>query len=732
MSGRYQPPRSRNGITARASYYLPRVQRTLHFIAALAALACLPSCGARSEGDPDDDAGYRTWSHYLGDPGRRHYSALDQLDTANVADLEEAWTYRSGDAGANTRVQCNPLYAEGRLFAVTAGLALVALDADDGRELWRFAPFAAEAASQWTGQSRGLHLWRDARRGDSLMAVWAVADRVYVLDAATGAAGLEIELRAGLAPADESPSQLAVTTPGAVYGDLLVLGFMTAEAHPATRGSIRAFDLRTGREAWRFNTLPDADAPGADTWDDPLQLARAAGANNWAGMALDEASGTLYVPTGTAVDDFYGGGRLGDNLYANCLLALDAATGALRWHRQLVRHDLWDRDLPSPPTLVEVTRGGQLVEAVAQPTKHGFVYVFDRHSGEPLFDLVDVPAPPSPLAGERAAPAQPEQRGLPAIARRALTRDDLNLAAADYPDLLTQFDSLRRGDWAPPSSTGTLMSPGYDGGPSWGGSATAPGTGLLVVNVNERPSVVTLREQTRALPLGERTYAQACASCHGLDRAGGVFHAAAPALRRLDGRYSEASLATLVHDGKGAMPAFGHLSAAALAAVSRYVLDLPPLREPPAGTQTRDTSYAHVGYAWFVDAEGYPAVRPPWGTIAAYDLNAARALWRRPLGVDSVWAARGDSLTGTLNYGGPVVTAGGLVFVAATTDRTIRALDLRTGRTLWRRRLPFDGVATPSIYEHAGRQYVVVAAGGGKASARRGDAYVAFALPPGE
>lgn len=717
----------------------------------VAAVIALLACGDTNSapfGKTDNGAAFETWGAYLGDEGRRHYTALTEIDSANLHRLRPAWTYHSGDATDATRVTCNPLYGDGRVYVVTAGLALAALDAGTGKELWRFSPFQSAAAGTWAGQSRGLHLWRDGR-GD-LKAVWAVADRLYRLDAATGTPdrdfGLdgEVYLREGLT-SSASAQQIAVTTPGAVYGDLVILGFMTTEAQPAVRGCIRAFDLRTGEQVWRFGTIPDPDDPAAAEWD-PDQLARAGGANNWCGMALDTASGLVFVPTGTAADDFYGADRLGDNTYANCLIALDAATGQRRWHRKLVYHDLWDYDLPSPPALVEVERDGQRVEAVAQPTKQGYVFVFERATGRPLFEIGRRPAPPSDVPGEVAAGSQP-YTALPPFVPQALTAADLHPAAANAKELAATFSEINGGFFAPPSLRGTLMSPGFDGGANWGGAGTVPGSGILVLNANVHPSVATLREKAAIAHVGQRAYVSHCASCHGEDRAGGTFHGNIPSLLPVDDKYDRVSLAAMVHDGRGAMPAFAKLGDAVLDDIAAYLLDLPlapggdasavttvttSATAPPAATTPATAAvanrYAHGGYTYFHDAEGYPAVRPPWGTITRYNLDDGTIAWQRPLGVDSVWASRGDSLTGTLNYGGPLLTATGLIFIGATTDGKLRALSLATGEELWRDRLPFDGVATPSSYVHEGQQYVLIAAGGGKNSARRGDAYCAYAL----
>ncbi len=697
----------------------------------LALLSVLAGCGGERTPSGKTTDTFDTWGSYLGDEGRRHYSSLTEIDSANLDRLEVAWTYYSGDAGETTRVQCNPLYGDGRVYVITAGLAMAALDAGTGEELWRFAPFTVDNAQTWAGQSRGMHLWRTP--DDEARVVWAVADRLYLLDAATGLPignfGEEgaVDLRGDLL-GNPDANQLAVTSPGVIFGNLVALGFMSTESQPAARGCIRAYDLTTGEMRWRFDVIPREGDPAAASWV-PEELAVAAGANNWCGMALDVDRELIFVPTGSAVDDFYGGRRKGDNLYANCLLALDANTGALRWHQQLTHHDLWDTDLPSPPTLVEVRLEGKTIDAVAQPTKQGELYVFDRDTGEPLFDYTEVAVPPSGIPGEVAALTQPRS-SLPPFVRQEITAADLHTSAAGFGEVAAQFASLNKGWYAPPSLRGTLMSPGYDGGASWGGAGTVPGSGLLVINANEAPSIVTLKEQTGIEHPGERAYVTSCAGCHGTDRAGGTFHGNIPSLRGIDERFTEVSLAGMIHDGRGAMPGFAHLGEIKLNQISRYLLDLPVAPdatsdEPADPTQAK---YVHTGYKYFYDEEGFSVIAPPWGTLTAYDLNAGAIRWQRPLGVDSTWAARGEPETGTRNYGGPLLTATGLIFIGATTDAKLRAFSLATGAELWQSTLPFDGVASPASYRHNGKQYILIAAGGGKVSKRRGDAYVAYAV----
>ncbi len=529
-----------------------------------------------------------------------------------------------------------------------------------------------------------------------------------------------------------------------VYEDLLIIGHRTAEANPAAPGYVRAFDVRTGELVWTFHTIPQPGEPGYETWPrDAWQ--RVGGANAWAGLSLDRVRGIVYVPTGSATYDFYGGDRTGENLFANSILALDARTGERIWHYQTVRHDLWDRDLPAPPNLVSLQRDGRTVDALAQITKSGHVFVLDRENGEPLFPIEDRPVAESDLPGEQAWPTQPVPVRPPPFARQNLTADNAsNLSPASRAYVLERLERLRPSEpFLPPSREGTIILPGYDGGGEWGGAAFDPESSMLYVNASEMPWVLTMvpaqtGEIRTTADAGRAVYGANCLYCHGPEREGdalGVY----PSLTGLDERLEAGEIRGLLATGAGRMPAFDYLSESQVDLLLDYLLDAgEPLSNESRGAiaemmygdnALQPTSFVSTGYYRFVDQEGYPAIEPPWGTLTAIDLERGELRWQATLGELQELSERGVLPTGTENYGGPLVTAGGLVFIAATKDEKFRAFDKDTGELLAEWELPAGGYATPASFAVEGRQYVVVAAGGGKMGTRSGDAYVAFALP---
>jgi quinoprotein glucose dehydrogenase len=707
----------------------------------LAPVVCLLTASLGFPACPRPEAGAtlspeREWRVHGGDPGHTQHSPLAEIHTGNVASLRVAWTYRTGDARGDGRsqIQCNPIVVDGVLYGTSAGLKAFALDAATGRELWRFDPFADSAEESALGVNRGVVHWRD---GGDRRILYSAGHYLFALDAATGrlVPGFgkdgRADLREGLG---REPSSLFVlsTTPGAVYRDLLILGTRVHEGPgPSAPGHVRAYDARTGRIRWTFRTIPGPGEPGHETWPEEAWKT-AGGANAWSGISVDHARGLVFVPTGSPAWDFWGGDRHGANLFGNCVLALRAATGERVWHYQVVHHDLWDRDLPQAPVLVTVRRGGREVPAVSQATKSGHVFVFHRETGEPLFPVEERRVPPSDLKGERAWPTQPSPAKPPPFARQSFGEADATtLSPAARAAVLARLRRARSGgQFVPPSTQGTVIFPGFDGGAEWGGSAFDPETRLLYVNANEMPWILEMRElpPPGRGPLGARVYARHCAVCHGAAGQGdpqGQF----PPLAGVAGRAGKAEIAALLERGKGVMPAFAFLTPAEREAVASHVLGE---REPddPGGEAARaGRPYTHLGYNRFLDPEGYPAVKPPWGTLNAIDLDLGEIRWSVPLGEFEELARRGVPPTGTENYGGPIVTAGGLVFVGATKDERFRAFDKRTGRRLWETVLPAGGYATPSTYEAGGRQYVVIAAGGGKMGTRSGDSYVAFALP---
>ncbi len=444
----------------------------------------------------------------------------------------------------------------------------------------------------------------------------------------------------------------------------------------------------------------------------------------------------MFLPTGSAAFDFWGGNRHGKNLFANSLIALEAGTGKYVWHYQFVHHDLWDRDLPAAPVLVTVTHDGRRIDAVAQATKSGHVFLFNRETGTPLFPIEERPVPPSDLRGESAWPTQPLPVKPPPFARQALTEADVtDVSEASRAAVLAQLVKVRNGgQFVPPSTQGTVIFPGFDGGAEWGGSAFDERSGLLYVNANEMPWILSMvpidgaRESTD-FARGRRTYQINCSVCHGIDRKGDAAKTV-PSLATLSRRMPRADAEKIIAGGKAVMPAFPSLTAGERKELLSYLYN----DKPTASSQEDEpiaegVPYTHTGYNRFLDPEGLPAVKPPWGTLNAIDLNKGEIAWQVPLGEDPVLARRGRRNTGTENYGGPVVTAGGVIFIGATRDEKFRAFDKRTGKLLWETSLPAGGYATPSTYAVNGKQYVVIAAGGGKMGTKSGDAYIAYALP---
>lgn len=672
-------------------------------------------------------SGYRDWTVYGGGPESIRYSALRQIHRGNVHKLRVAWTYDTGDAFEGSEMQCNPIVVDGVLYATTPKLRVIALDAATGKLLWRFDPHGG-APVRTRFRNRGL-TYANGR------IYVAVRQWLYALDARTGkpvasfGKGGRIDLREGLGR-DPATLNVSATTPGIVYRDFLIMGSIVPEDLPSAPGDIRAYDLETGKLRWSFHTIPHPGEFGYETW--PREAWKySGGANCWAGMSLDEKRGLVFAGTGSAAFDFYGGDRVGDNLFANTLLCLRAATGERVWHFQAVRHDVWDRDFPAPPSLVTVLRDGRLMDAVAQITKSGHVFVFDRETGKPLFPIEYRKVPPSDIPGERLAESQPFPLLPPPFARQQLTEDLLTDRTPEArAAVLERFRKLRSGgQFTPPSFEGTIIFPGLDGGGEWGGAAFDPETGLLYVNSNEMAWVLRLAERPKPgpAPSGKRLYQQHCASCHRMDLRGNPPEF--PSLVNLGRKYDHDEVLRWVREGGGRMPGFSHLGRTAVRAIAAYLLTGKHVAATAAAGPTVPYMLAD-GYSKFLDPDGYPAIKPPWGTLNAINLDTGEIVWSIPLGEIPELAAKGYRNTGSENYGGPVVTAGGLLFIGATNhDRKFRAFDKGTGELLWETTLPAAGNATPAVYEVNGRQFVVIAAGGGKWGLPSGGTYVAFALP---
>jgi quinoprotein glucose dehydrogenase len=665
------------------------------------------------------------WPAYGGGPENNHYSRLTQINRNNVKRLNVAWSFDTQEAGG---LQTSPIIVDGVLYGITPTQKIFALDAATGKLLWKF-----DSGIRGTQPDRGLAYWADGKDKRILV---GVMNFLYALDAATGkpissfAKDGRIDLRENLGREPASAQSIVLTSPAVVYKDLLIVGGRNPETLPAPPGDIRGYEVRTGKLRWSFHTIPHPGEFGFDTW--PKDAWKTSGAaNNWAGMALDPQRGIVYVPTGSAAFDFYGADRIGDDLFANCLLALNAQTGQRIWHFQGVHHDLWDRDFPSPPALLTVRRGGKEIDAVAQTTKQGFVYLFDRTNGQPLFPIESRKYPPSTVPGEVTAPEQPLPTLAATFARQLLTEDLLTTRTPEaHRWALESFKRLRSEGQFVPFSVGkdTVIFPGFDGGAEWGGPAVDAETGIIYINSNEMAWTGALAPNTGEGSL-RAIYMSQCAICHGEKLTGSP--PAMPSLIGVGDRLNPTQIAATIKSGKGRMPGFPNLTEDQLFALIDFLTSGENKELSSSAQALISMKYRFTGYHRFLDPEGYPAIAPPWGTLNAINLNTGEYVWKIPLGEYPELAAKGQKNTGTENYGGPVVTAGGLLFIAATNfDKKFRAFDKSTGELLWETTLPFAGNATPAAYEVSGRQFVVVAAGGGKdPKSASGGVYVAFSLP---
>jgi len=697
----------------------------------LMVLSTLLAC---STGQSSNQVAEEDWPVYLGSKGSSQYSALDQINKKNVRNLQPAWQYRAGGHSENgkSQIQCNPLIIDGILYGTSPDLKAFALNAATGEQLWVYDPHKDFKIS--VSVNRGLIHWESASESRLF---YSVGSYLLALNANTGELikdfGEEgkVSLKEGLGDWAQD-FYVSSSTPGVIFKDKLIVGTRVSESTDAAPGYIRAFNVVTGKVEWIFYTIPRPGEYGYDTWPKDAYKNRG-GANSWAGMTLDESTGIVYIPTGSAAFDFWGGHRLGENLFANSLLALNAATGERIWHYQTIRHDIWDKDLPAPPNLVQINRGDSTVAAVAQITKSGRVFVFDRANGTPLFPIEEVEAPPSTLLGEEAWPSQPMPLSPPPFSRQIFTEEEVTNISPEATAYVTgKLKNLKFGyNFIPPSTEGTIILPGFDGGGEWGGAAYDASTGLLYVNANEMPWILTMvPTNSGKLSLGNAAYLTNCAMCHGQVK-NGDGTGAYPSLVNLGSRLQRADVAALITNGKGRMPAFKQLTSE----VKEQIIDYLFSTEKPEDFQNSGATanvnvvpYTTTGYNRFFDEEGYPAIKPPWGTLSAINLNEGTIEWTVPLGEFTELTKRGIPQTGTENYGGPVVTAGGLVFIAASKDEHIRAFDKDTGEELWKYKLPVGGYATPAVYSVEGKQYVVIAAGGGKMGTPSGDYYIAFAL----
>lgn len=690
---------------------------------------------------------YLSWAKTGGGSENLKYSALQQIDTTNYAKLSVAWVYHTenNDSTKFGPMECNPIVVNGVMYGVSPKLKLFAVNAATGKEIWTFNPADSAANKTWhrtsVNMNRGVAYWE--KENDKRI-IYTVGPIVFCVNATTGklvpSFGTDggINLVNGL---DRDPSKLFVapTSPVMVYNNLFFVSGLVGEETP---GHIRAFDVQTGKQQWIFHTIPYPQDKGYETWDDTTAYRHMGSTNSWAGFSLDEKRGILFAPTGNPTNDFYGGNRTGKGLYGNSLLAIDAVTGKLKWHFQTVHHDVWDMDLPAPPALVTVTHKGKQIDAVAQTTKTGFVFLLDRETGKPLFPVKEMPVnTATTLENEKLWPTQPMPVIPKPLVRQSFDSADLNdiVDARSYAFIKKTFlDYGPSKIFTPPSVKGTIVLPGYDGGAEWGGPAFDPETQLLYVNTNEMAwllNMVENKKNNKSLltnyEAGKIIYTQNCMKCHGTEMQGGGNY---PSLIGVGKKYTVSTFSQLVTTGKRMMPGNNVLTNTEKTALASYVLNVKNAQQvkytgelskllPP-----QKTTYGFTGYNKFLTPEGYPAIRPPWGSLTAIDLKTGAHVWKIPFGEFEALKAKGIAATGRENYGGPVVTKGGLLFIGASADGKFRIIHKRTGKILREIDLPAPGVATPSIYEVNGKQYVVIACGGSKWGGKTSDAYVAFTL----
>ena len=886
----------------------------------LLVLLLFPAICLSAESDRLDD--YTEWGIYRGDKKGNQFAELAQINAANVHQLRPVWEYHTGDAGERTSMYSNPIIVDGRVYVCTPSLGAACIDAATGKEIWFFDSSRHNENQQvMQGRNRGVVYW-EGEQGQRIFVF--VKHRVYAVDAVTGELVTtfgndgHIDLRNDLG-VDPSQASIECTSPGIVYQNMLIVASRVPEGYISTPGHIRAYDTVTGEFRWIFHTIPKPGEFGFDTWEF-VEGEVYGGANAWGGFTLDEQRGWVFCATGSPTYDFYGGFRKGQNLFGNCVLALDATTGERVWHYQTVHHDLWDMDNPSAPVLVTLNEHGKRRDAVVQFTKMGLTFVLDRETGEPLFPTPELPVPPSTIPGEEAWPTQPFPLRPPPLNRLAVTEADLTRVSPEaYQKAKSMFDRYARGHiYTPPSLHGNILTPGTLGGVEWHGGSFDPFLNTIYVNAHESPSIFRLRkvietiggEPKSPVERGAMLYQLACAGCHRMDRKG------APPLIRplLNYAKTDGEMKATIRNGRGLMPAFSHFSdrqvnalvafvrsspdsqvdAQPVKSLEQQLLDEggaslvraaleggdpergavvfhqphmacnkchlvgdqenalgPDLTSLPAGTtdlhviesvlepskvihrgyepvtlvlsdgrsltgfvtderddavvirdaaaggaavvipqediEDRVTSrtsimvagqmnqltsrqqfldlvrylidirdggsnralelqprasqtelripetrvrYLIAGYEAFNGPDGEPALAPPWGTLNAIDLAKGEILWRVPLGEYPELVDKGIRDTGALSFGGAVATAGGLIFIAGTPDEKIRAFEKHSGRLLWEYKLPAAAYATPSTYMIGGRQYLVIAAGGGgKNATKSGDSVIAFALP---
>ncbi len=687
-----------------------------------------------------------TWSDYGGAADSAQYSALKQINRSNVKELKIAWSYPTGD---NNRYFFSPLVVEDRIYVLAKNHSIVALDAASGKEVWVHQPDPQMRLIT----NRGINYWESKDRSDRRL-LFAENNFLQAIDARTGKAILSfgqngrVDLKEGLGRDPNSLVLVQSTTPGRVFENLIILGSATNQEYESAPGDIRAYDVRTGKLAWTFHTIPHPGEFGYDTWPKDAWKT-AGGANAWSELSLDEKRGIVYIPTASPKYNFYGAARKGANLFGDCLLALDARTGKRLWHFQMVHHDIWDYDNATAPKLLTVQHNGKTVDAVAQVTKQGFVFVFDRVTGEPLWPIEERAVPRSDMPGEEVSSTQPFPLKPPPFARQKFTEADLSPFIDDPQERARWRDEIQsarnEGLFTPPGLRNTIQMPGNNGGANWGSAAVDPANGMLFVASKDLPAMLKLTPETaRPAPpagspenRGQVIYEENCQACHHADLKGQS--PSVPSLVDVGNRLNRSAAQDLLKHGRGLMPPIQTLSDADL----DYLLAF--LRNPSLTTSAAAASaigHYRSGFGFMITSSGLSAIGPPWSSLTAYDLNEGTIKWKIPIGEVPELAAKGFKDTG-VHYPkfGPVVTAGGLIFTG-TRDRKVRALDEDTGKVLWEAELDAAVEGIPAVYEAEGREYLVVCAAAQSAPVSLGTprapasqneashrAYVAFALP---
>ncbi len=700
---------------------------SLVMVAGFAAAGVEPVAQISASASPTES--YTTWKEYGGSPDDAQYSALKQINTANVSQLQQAWFYPAGNNGF--RFGSNPIVIDGTMYVIGKSNSVVALDAGSGKELWTHA-----TEKGFNFSHRGVMYWESKDRGDRRV-LYVANNHLYALDARTGQPVSSfgdkgsVDLRVGLGRNPETIRQIGSGTPGKIFENLVILGSGTGEEYESPPGDLRAFNVVTGQMVWTFHTVPHPGEPGYDTWP-PGAWKYIGGTNTWGEISIDEKRGIAYFPTGSPTYDFYGADRNGSNLYSDCILALNARTGKLIWYFQTTHHDLWDYDLEAGPKLLTVKHDGKMVDVVAEAGKNGFVYVLDRATGKPIWPIVERPVPKSDMPLQVAWPTQPFPTVVPPFARQKFSPDDVNQYIADPKEreaLRAQVAAARsEGLYTPPDTKPTMEIPGNNGGTNWGATAADPSSGLFFVLSKDAPSLLQLalkppRRQMTGSPAtqGRVLYIQNCISCHKENLSGQP--PAIPSLVGIMNKNGADLLRTAVRGGMAPMPAFPDLTDTDIDSLIAYLRQpddahVPPdvlarlMAPPPSSTRLAPAGARYwTGYGYMNSTDGLPAIGPPWSTLTAYDLNSGSIKWQIPYGAVERLQAKGISDTGSYwPRGGVVVTAGGIIFGGSKSDSTMSAYDESTGKVLWQAKLPAGPEGIPAVYEIDGREYVVISA----------------------